>query len=131
MWANKNVVRVHTRISEDAARFLGAQVTDKRPMYRIIRDIIEAHVSGVQPYPLKSKTLEALQSVVRETGYCDVEALIQDLASSFLRVYRWHNSQHDDYEEDVLNKDIDDMFSEMIVVTKSHEKELRVKKRKI
>lgn len=131
MWANKNAtVRLHTRVTPETAEILARQVSDKRPLYRVVHDILESHAVKSNPYPFNSRVLEQLQAVVKETGYKSVDALVQDLAAAFLNTYRQSRGKTAD-NEPYPAEEIREMFDDMMTSTNRYEKDLRVKKRKV
>lgn len=115
-----------TRVPNAVGAAINAMATPDYPAYRVLRDIIVAHVTGVTAPSLSAETIQVLQSVAADTCYPSVDALLQDLASAFIRVYRYsHGLLADD--EATPAEEIREMFNEMQSIRK-YEEGLSVRK---
>lgn len=104
---------LRTRVPAEVAEAVNAMATADYPSYRVLRDIVVAHVSGTSRSAVSLETLIQLRATAEAVGYASVDALLQDLAAAFLRVYRYSRGLLAE-DESTPDEDIRDMFGEMI-----------------
>lgn len=119
-------VTLRTRVPLAIGAAVNAMSSPTYPPYRVLRDIVVAHVAGVTVPSLSAETIQFLQAVAVETCYPSVDALLHDLAAAFCRVYRYsHNQLADD--EATPDEEIREMFNDMQSIRK-YEEGLSVRK---
>ena len=109
--ARSKWVNMRTRVSVDVGAKIKEMATPDYPVYKVVRDIIVAHICG-DGFALRRNTMDVLRNVARETGYVSAEALAVDLAKAFLKVWQYNNNQLDD-DEPTPSEEIRDMFAQM------------------
>ena len=112
MRGNKDV-NLHLRISQEAYRRICSFATPEISSYRIMRDAITARAySNDTSVDMSQDAIAALRDVADRVGYISVDALMVDLAQSFLKVWQYHNGELDD-DEPTPSEEIRDMFATM------------------
>lgn len=104
-------VLLRTRVPRDVYAVVVSMATDSYPPYRVVRDIVVAHIAGAGGL-MSAETYRVLSEAAAATGYDSVDALLQDLTAAFLRVYRYNTGQLAE-EESTPAEEIREMFEEM------------------
>lgn len=102
---------LRTRVSKELYEKVDALTSAGYPLYRVVRDIVSAHVAGASGL-LHADTYRVLAEAAETTGYDSVDALLKDLTAAFLRVYRYRTGQLDE-DESTPAEEIREMFEEM------------------
>ena len=112
MRGNKDV-NLHLRISQEAYKRICDSATPEMSSYRIMRDAITARAySNGTSVGVSQDAVVALRDIADKVGYLSVDALMVDLAQSFLKVWQYHNGKLDD-DEPTPSEEIRDMFADM------------------
>ena len=123
--AKRRWVNIRTRVPAEIGEAINALATDSYPSYRIVRDIVVAHVSGTNVNALSLDTVRKMTSVAEAVGYENVDSLFLDLAAAFLRVHRYNTQQLQD-DETTPAEEIRKMFENM--PSYSYEKGMAIRK---
>lgn len=92
---------------------INAMATKEHPAYRVLRDIVVAHVTGTAQGTLTLETVTQLRATAEAVGYPSVDVLLQDLAAAFLRVWRYQQGLLAE-EEKTPDEEIRSMFNDMV-----------------
>lgn len=104
----------HTRVPAEVARLIEEKAEAQgRLRYVLLRELISNYAYGNRLEVLESHTLEVLAEVAKTVGYESVDVLVEDLAQSFLRVWRFREGLLQE-DEATPDEEIRSMFSEMI-----------------
>ena len=104
----------HTRVPAEVAELIDKKADAQgRLRYVLLRELITNYAYGNRLEILESHTLEVLGEIVKAVGYESVDALVEDLAQSFLRVWRFREGLLQE-DEATPDEEIRSMFSEMI-----------------
>ena len=123
--AKRRWVNIRTRVPAEIGEAINALASDSYPSYRIVRDIVVAHVSGTNVNALSLDTVRKMTSVAEAVGYENVDSLFLDLAAAFLRVHRYNTQQLQD-DETTPAEEIRNMFENM--PSYSYEKGMAIRK---
>lgn len=107
----ESYVLLRTRVPRNVYAVVASMATDCYPPYRVVRDIVVAHIAGAGGL-MSAETYRVLSEAAAATGYDSVDALLQDLTAAFLRVYRYNTGQLAE-EESTPAEEIREMFEEM------------------
>lgn len=118
-------VLLRTRVPLNVYAVVASMATDSYPPYRVVRDIVVAHIAGAGGL-MSAETYRVLSEAATATGYDSVDALLQDLTAAFLRVYRYNTGQLAE-EESTPAEEIREMFEEMDAL-RMYEEGLSVRK---
>ena len=119
----RNKPRVlQTRIPDDAMSVIAAMVTDRYPLYKVLRDIIVSYAHAAQRPPLRDDTMRLLYLTVEAAGYNTADALVQDLCRSLERTIRANRGALRE-DEAAVDNDIMEMFNSVL-----NEKEVTIRK---
>ena len=118
-------VLLRTRVPRNVYAVVASMATDSYPPYRVVRDIVVAHIAGAGGL-MSAETYRVLSAAAAATGYDGVDALLQDLTAAFLRVYRYNTGQLAE-EESTPAEEIREMFEEMDAL-RMYEEGLSVRK---
>ena len=126
MVTNRSWVNIRTRVPAEVGEAIAKMSSPDYPPYRIVRDIVVAHVNG-QHDNLRSTTVALLNQVVEAVGYESVDALVTDLAKAYMKAFRYYRGE---IEEDEASPDVDilEMFSDCNNTI--HEKNLSILNRR-
>ena len=119
-------VTLRTRVPREIYLSVAARATAGYPPYRVVRDIIVAHIAGADGL-MSPETYKVLSDAATATGYAGVDALLKDLTAAFLRVYRYNTGQLEE-EESTPAEEIREMFEEMDASSRIYEEGLSVRK---
>lgn len=95
MRRNKSVT-LFTRVSAEVGNRINAMASPEYPAYRVVRDIIVAHINDT--VPLSCSTVELLRSAAQRVGYESADALAVDLVKAFLHTWQYANNELEDNE---------------------------------
>lgn len=110
-------VNLRTRVPAEVGDAIKAMATKEHPPYRVLRDIVVAHVAGTTQSVFTLETVAQLCATAKTVGYPSADALVQDLAAAFLRVWRYQQGVLDD-DEPTPDEEIRSMFGEIYEVEK-------------
>ena len=96
------------RLPIEAVQAIAAMSNAERSTYRIVRDIILAHMEAARRPPLRGETVELLHRIASEASYDSADVLVTDLCLAFERCLLQARGELN--EEEVVNVDIADMF---------------------
>ena len=127
MAASNKWVTLQTRVPAEVKAVIDARVTVGRPVYQVVRDMLVAAAAG-SGGELSDKTMMILKDAVQAAGYESIDNLVADLASSYMKVLRYHRGEIADNESSP-DIDIIEMFSNCNIPNK-YEKSISIRKRK-
>lgn len=109
--SDQKFVVLRTRVPHNVYQRLVALVPEGSTMYMLFQGILVGYMASVDG-ALRAETYSVLADVACETGYSSVDALLQDLARAFLRVYRYANDELAE-DESTPAEEIRYMFEDM------------------